>query len=85
MSWFGNKSMKGAGLLYKFTHIENRLVRWLLEKHGFKSTAPDYSANPPDYDNVNASNCNFLANNAVALIWSSQTVKSNIYQNLGRF
>ena len=43
MSWFGNKSQKGAGLLYKFTHNENRLVRWILEKHGFDETAPDYN------------------------------------------
>ena len=59
-------------MLYKFTHIENRLVRWILEKHGFKETAPDYSLSlQPDYNNANGSNCNFLANNNVALIWSS--------------
>ena len=71
MSWFGNKSQKGAGLLYKFTHNENRLVRWILEKHGFDETAPDYNLMSYDYSNVNASNCNFLSNNTVALIWSS--------------
>ena len=71
MSLFGNKSSKGAGLYYKFTHIENRLVKWILEKHGFKETAPDFSMMALDYNNVNGSNCNFLATNTVALIWSS--------------
>ena len=38
MNWFGKRSVAGAGLFYKFTHIENRLVRWILEKHGFKES-----------------------------------------------
>ena len=38
MNWFGKRSMAGCGLFYKFTQIENRLVRWILEKHGFKES-----------------------------------------------
>ena len=37
------------------------------------------------YNIANATNCNFLNNNQVALIWSSSVIKSNIYSNLGRF
>ena len=59
-------------MLYKFTNIENRLVRWILEKHGFKESVQDYGMPPADFYNIaNASNCNFLANNQVGMIWSS--------------
>ena len=52
MNWFGKRSVAGAGLLYKFTHIENRLVRWLLEKHGFKESVQDYGMPPADFYNI---------------------------------
>ena len=85
-SWFGKRSTAGCGLFYKFTHIENRLVRWLMEKHGLKESLQDYGMPPADfYQIANAQNCNFLGNSQVSIIWSSQTVKSNIYNHLGRF
>ena len=31
-NWFGKKAKAGAGLLYKFTNFENKLIRWILEK-----------------------------------------------------
>ena len=37
------------------------------------------------YNIANATNCNFLQSNPVVLIWSAYVVKSNIYNNLGRF
>ena len=85
-SWFGKKALPGAGLYHKFMNFENRLIRFLLEKQGFKESTQDYGMpNQEFYDIANASNCNFLASNSVVLIWSSSTVRSNIYSNLGRF
>ena len=40
---------------------------------------------PASDNNLNSSNCKFLANEQCVLIWSSNTVKSSVYQNLGRF
>jgi len=37
-NWFGKKTLAGAGLQYKFTNFDNRLIRWILEKHGFKES-----------------------------------------------
>ena len=52
INWFGKRSVAGAGMLYKFTHIENRLVRWILEKHGFKESVQDYGMPPADFYNI---------------------------------
>lgn len=67
-------------------NFENRLIRYILEKQGFKESTQEYDMPAQDFYNIaNASNCNFLQNNTVVLIWSSSSVKSNIYSNLGRF
>lgn len=85
-SWFGKKNTVGSGLTYKFTNFENRLIRWILEKQGFKESTQDYGMPASDFYNIaNATNCNFLNSNSVVLIWSASVVKSNIYSNLGRF
>ena len=39
---FARKNNQGAGMFFKFTHIENRLIRWLFERHGFKESLMDY-------------------------------------------
>lgn len=31
----GPASLSGAGLYFKFTNVENKLVKWVLERHGF--------------------------------------------------
>lgn len=85
-SWLSKKPLPGAGLCHKFMNFENRLIRYILEKHGFKESTQDYGMPAQDFYNIaNASNCNFLQSNTVVLIWSSSSVKSNIYSNLGRF
>ena len=62
------------------------MIRWVLEKQGFKESVQDYGMPASDFYNIaNSSNCNFLNSNTVVLIWSSSVVKSNIYSNLGRF
>ena len=81
-----SKNQAGAGLNYKFTNFDNRLIRWILEKQGFKESVQDYGMPAADFYNIaNATNCNFLNSNTVVLIWSASVVKSNIYSNLGRF
>lgn len=85
-TWASKRAYTGSGLLYKFTNFENRLIRWVLEKQGFKESVQDYGMPSADFYNIaNANNCNFLNTNSVVLIWSSSAVKSNIYSNLGRF
>jgi len=85
-SWFSKKLLPGAGLSHKFMNFENRLINFILERHGFKESTQDYGMPAQDFYNIaNASNCNFLQSNTVVLIWSSSSVKSNIYSNLGRF
>ena len=85
-NWFGKRSLAGQGLFFKFTCFENRLIRWILEKHGFKESVQEYGMPSQEFYNIaNQSNCNFLGSNSVVMIWSSQVVKSNIYSNLGRF
>ena len=38
-SWYNrSKNHLGAGLTYKFTNFDNRLIRWILEKQGFKES-----------------------------------------------
>ena len=69
-------------------NFENKLIRYILEKHGFKeAVAQDYGQmTAADFYNIaNSSNCNFLNSDSVVLLWSSSVVKSNIYSNLGRF
>lgn len=41
-TWFGKRNMPGAGLFLKFMNFENRLIRWILEKQGFKESNQDY-------------------------------------------
>lgn len=85
-NWFGRKNPPGTGLKFKFANFENRLIRFILEKQGFKESTQDYGMPAADFYNIaNATNCNFLSSNQVALIWSASVVKSNIYSNLGRF
>ena len=85
-SWFARKQLPGAGLQFKFANFENRLIRFILEKQGFKESYQDYGMPAADFYNIaNATNCNFLQSNTVVLIWSAYVVKSNIYNNLGRF
>ena len=73
-------------MFYKFTNFDNRLIRWVLEKQGFKESSQDYGMPAAEFYNIaNATNCNFLNSNTVVLIWSASVVKSNIYSNLGRF
>ena len=80
------KSNAGHGLSFKFTNFENRIVKYILEKHGLQENTEDHGMHISEFiPHANASNCTFLANNACALIWSSGVVKSNIYSNLGRF
>lgn len=71
---------------FKFTNFENRIVKYILEKHGLQENTDDHGMHISEFIQIaNASNCTFLANNACVLIWSSGVVKSNIYSNLGRF
>lgn len=37
-NWVSKKAQTGTGLQYKFTNFENRLIRWILEKQGFKES-----------------------------------------------
>ena len=85
-NWFGKKNPPGTGLQFKFANFENRLIRFILEKQGFRESVQDYGMPAADFYNIaNAANCNFLNSNQVVLIWSASVVKSNIYSNLGRF
>ena len=37
-NWFGRKNLHGTNLLFKFANFENRLIRFILEKQGFKES-----------------------------------------------
>jgi len=60
-NWFARKQLPGAGLLFKFANFENRLIRFILEKQGFKESTQDYGMPAAEFYNIaNANNCNFL-------------------------
>ena len=44
---FGKRSSIGAGMFFKFTHYDNRLIRWIFEKHSFKESYMDYPGMSP--------------------------------------
>ena len=36
--WFGRKNLPGQGLYHKFMNFENKLIRHILEKQGFRES-----------------------------------------------
>ena len=86
----GPISSVGHGALYKFTSTENRLIKWILEQHGFKEAqgdgnvliAQDYlekQDRKAQFTSLVGNIPKFISNNEVPLIWSSSTVKSSVY------
>lgn len=75
-------SNSGLGLQYKFTNFDNKLVKWVLERHSMTEAI----------DSEKLQNAHkkepelfYLGNNQVSLIWSSSVIKQNMYAGLGRF
>ena len=60
-------SLTGTGLQYKFTNSDNRLVKWVLERHSMTEAQEGSSKNKGELF--------FLGNNQVSLIWSSTVIK----------